>query len=121
MLQDGLGSIIRWLLTLLAMRLVDIGIWTGDQAKLYVTGLTLALLTLGWSLWQKYRTRILILVGLMMPTGATENDVKAIIKSGAVTPTVTTPSNTAPGVPLPTGPDLTVVVTVPDMRQDDHG
>lgn len=50
-------------------------------------------------LWGKMRARKQLVTALSMPVGSTENDVKAAIKSGAVTPTIFTPPNTVPGVP----------------------
>lgn len=51
-------------------------------------------------LWQKYIGRKKLLIALQ-PGVHTENDVNAILKSGAPTPTILTPPSTVPGVPLP--------------------
>ena len=100
-LQSAIGSILRWALALLAGYIVKKGIWTEGDATTYVSAGTLALLALGWSLWQKYTARSKTLTALMMPAGSTEDELKAHIASGAPTPSVLTPSNTAPGVPAP--------------------
>ena len=76
MLSAALGSIIRWALSLLVPYLVSAGIWTADEATAYVTGLSLAILALGWSLWQKYRSRIRFLDALDAPAGTPERWLK---------------------------------------------
>lgn len=72
MLTAALGSIIRWGLSLLVPYLVSAGIWTADEATAYVTGLSLALLSLLWSLWQKYRSRLKFLEALDAPAETPE-------------------------------------------------
>jgi len=76
LLQAALGAIIRWALSLLVPYLVTAGIWTPDEATAYVTGASLALLGLGWSLWQKYRARIRFLDALDLPAGTPEGFVQ---------------------------------------------
>ena len=76
MLSAALGSIIRWALSLLVPYLVSAGIWTADEATTYVTGLSLAILALGWSLWQKYRSRLRFLDALDAPPGTPERWIK---------------------------------------------
>ncbi len=98
MLQEALMSILRWGLTLLAGWFVSHGVWTLSQSASYVAAASVAILTLGWSLWQKYGARVKLLVALSGgPT--TERAVEAHIESGAVTPTVKTDPATIPGVP----------------------
>ena len=99
LVQQAIGSILRWALTFVAGCLVNRGIWTGAEAEVYVGSLSIAIVTLGWSFWIHYRSRVRLLTALTMPPGTTENDVKAVIKSGAATPTVTTPPDTVPGIP----------------------
>lgn len=53
--QEALGSIIRWLLTLIAGYLVSKGVWSSDAAKIYVQAATIGALSLGWSLYQKWQ------------------------------------------------------------------
>ena len=57
LLGAALGSIIRWALAMAVPFFVSNGIWTPDESTAYVTGATAALLSLGWSLWQKYGAR----------------------------------------------------------------
>jgi hypothetical protein len=76
MLTAALGSIIRWALSLVVPYLVSAGIWTADEATAYVTGLSLAILSLGWSLWQKYRSRLRFLEALDAPAGTPERWIR---------------------------------------------
>ena len=55
---------------------------------------------LALTLWQKYKSRVRMLIALQ-PGVHTENDVNAILASGAATPTILTPPSTTPGVPHP--------------------
>ncbi len=56
-------------------------------------------LAVAWGLWKSYWGRKKLLVAQSAGYPISENEVKAIIKSGIVTPTVSTPKNTIPGVP----------------------
>ncbi len=67
-LQAAIGSIIRWCLALLAGYLVKAGIWTGSDAQTYVAAGSLAILALGWSIWQKFRSQVKGLVASKLPT-----------------------------------------------------
>ncbi len=55
MLQAALGSILRWGLALLAGHLVKAGVWTSADAQVYVAAGALALISLGWSLFEKWK------------------------------------------------------------------
>lgn len=79
----AIGSVLRWLLAMGAGLLVEHGIWTQGESAQYVTAATLALLSLGWSLWTKYRGRLMFLTALQSPPGATEADVHAAVADGA--------------------------------------
>jgi hypothetical protein len=82
LLVEALASIFRWGLALLAGYLVKAGIWDASAAETYVAAAAIALVNLGWSLWQKYRSRIAFLTALDMRSGSTESDVKAVIAAG---------------------------------------
>lgn len=71
-LAAALGSILRWALAFLAGYLVKAGIWTGSEAEAYVAAAVLGLLGLGWSVWQKYKSRIAFLAALNAPAGTPE-------------------------------------------------
>ena len=99
MLQEALASIARWALALLAGYLVKHGIWTAGDASSYVAAGALGIVALGWSIWQKYGARLKLVTALTMPAGTSESAVIQKIASGVPVPTVSTPSNTVPGVP----------------------
>jgi hypothetical protein len=95
------GTFVRAGLIWIASRLVEHGIWAQGDVAGYVAGGTTAIVALGWSLAEKYGARVSKLVALWLPKGSTENDVKAYIADGKPTPAITTPPDTAPGVPTP--------------------
>lgn len=95
LLQEALGAIIRWALALGAGYLVRAGVWTDAQASTYVAALTLAALALGWSLWQKYRTRLKLVSALASPAVLSEKQVERNIAMGTAA-AVSTPKNERP-------------------------
>ena len=95
MAQVALGSILRWLLSFGAGYLVEANIWTGGEASEYVAAGALALLSLIWSLWEKWWARRKLLVALGLPA-TTESHVEAHIATAADLPPVTTPKTTIP-------------------------
>lgn len=104
-LAQILVGLTQWALAAAGGYLVAHHIITATQAdsltKDLLGHLALALPLLGalaLTLWNKYRARVKLLVALQ-PGVHNEDQVNAIIKSGAPTPTITTPSNTSPGVP----------------------
>lgn len=99
MTAAAIGAILRWILALGAGYLVSHNIWTSADASTYVTAASLALISLGWSQWQKYSARRVLVTALASPFSTTEAAVKAKIASGAIVPTVTTPADTIPGIP----------------------
>ena len=101
LLQEALASIVRSILKLGAGYLVARGVWTQGDATTYVSAAALAMIGFGWSYWTTYSSRIKLLAALTMPAGATENQVIAKVASGAITPIVSTPADTIPGVPKP--------------------
>jgi hypothetical protein len=100
-LQSAIASILRWLLALGAGFLVKHGIWSSPDADSYIASGSLAIIALGWSLYEKYKSRSKLLVALTMPVGATEGDVIARVKSGHPTPPISTPANTVPETSKP--------------------
>ena len=101
MAQAAIGSVLRHILTLAAGYLVSAGIWSEQDAAGYAAGLSMALLALGWSIWQKHSERVKMLVGLTSPTGTTEAQVERKIAAG-VTSSVTAPKDVAPLATVPT-------------------
>ncbi len=59
--QQAIGSIIRFALAWASGYLVREGIWSADEAGIYVEALAAALafgaVSLAWSLWQKWRAQ----------------------------------------------------------------
>ena len=66
----AVGSILRHVLTMGATYLVAKGVWSETDATTYVAAGAMALLGLGWALWQKYRTHLTILDALDLPAGS---------------------------------------------------
>ncbi len=102
---DIIGVLARWALTALSAWLVQHHVITTEQGETFVTACVHNILAaapgviaLAWGLWAKYHGRIKLLVAAS-EANMTEDEIKAVIKSGAVTPTVKTPANTVPGVP----------------------
>ncbi len=106
LLQQALLSILRWAMAILAGYLVKAGIWTASDATTYVAAGSLALISLVWTQRAIIGSRLKLLMALMHPELNTENEVKAKIAekkaAGEALPTLTTPANTAPGVPAGT-------------------
>jgi hypothetical protein len=104
---DVLEAVARWAISLAVTVLVTHHIITADQSASLTADLlhkvilySPTLIPLGWVIWKIIRARVKMLVALM-PNVHTEDQVNAIIKSGALTPTILTPPSTSPGVPLP--------------------
>lgn len=106
LLLDFLVAIARWALTAAGAALVARHIITADQNDAFLGAIFQHLMI--WVplvasfvlvLWARYRNRVKFLTALSMPVGSTENEVKSLIASGAVTPSVKTPADTIPGTP----------------------
>ena len=95
MLAEALGSIVRAGLMVLAGFVVKAGIWDAGQAEVYAAAGALAVVGLGWSLWQKYKSRVKLLSALSMTDTTSEANLEVRIAAGA-TPTVSvsTPKTT---------------------------
>lgn len=55
LLSAALGSIIRWALMGGGTWLVERGVWTQAEASTYITGVSMALVSIGWSLCEKWQ------------------------------------------------------------------
>ena len=82
LVAQALGAIVRWALTFLSAWFVQHGIWTSENATEYSAGAALAIVALGWSLWQKYKNRLKFLTALESPPGTTEAHVEAKVSTG---------------------------------------
>lgn len=92
---EALGSIVRWALTFGGAYLVKVGIWSQADATTYVAGAAMALIALGWSIYQKYGARLKLVTALASPVQISEAQVEHKIAIGA-TPSVTTPKDVTP-------------------------
>lgn len=95
MLQAALGAVLRWALAIGAGYLIKAGIWTSSDAETYVTAAALAILALGWSLYQKYSTRSVLLTAL---ASGPISEFNAKEKAKVMAPPVTTPVNVVPKI-----------------------
>lgn len=86
LLLEALGSILRWLLAFGAGYLVRHGVWSQGAADGYVTAaataIAMALVSIGWSLWQKYSARIKLLTALSLPAGSSIEQVQQRVDAG---------------------------------------
>lgn len=96
MMVDALGAIIRWALAIGAGYIVKAGIWSEADSSKYVSAAALGLLGLGWSLWQKYKSRGKLLNALSASEPMTEHQIEAVMKAGLPAPSVTTPKSEVP-------------------------
>lgn len=103
---DVLGAVARSLLLGLTGYLQKQHLLTPEQSDKFVAvGVEHLLIwapgafALAWAIWKSWWSRKKQLVAQAYPFPITENEVKAIIKSGATTPSVSTPKNSVPGVP----------------------
>ena len=95
-MQSAIGAILRFVLAIAAGYVVKAGIWTASEATGYVGAAALGLLALGWSLWEKYRSRRKLVTALSMPFVATEDQVIEKIAAGVPVPSVTTRPDEVP-------------------------
>lgn len=95
LLQSALLAILRWALTIASGWFVRKGIWTDANAAEYVTAGAVALVTVGWSVWNKINWHIKFNTALAMPKGSTPDEVTKTIdnKMGA---SATTGSDVSP-------------------------
>lgn len=93
-------SVLIWLLSFGSGWLVEHGVWTSGQAKSYVAAAAAGLLSFAWAQRNVIANRVKLLVALM-PGIHTEAAVNAHIADKLPTPTLLTPPNTSPGVPVP--------------------
>ncbi len=107
---EFLGVIGRWALTMAGAWLVTHHVLSNAQSETYVTAFSHDLVlilpslgALGWGMWTRYHTRQKLVTALM-PGVHTEDQVNAILKYSDAIPTVFTPTNTVPGVPIAVPP-----------------
>lgn len=84
LLQAALTAIVRALLVGAAGWLVSHNVWTQGDATTYLEAAALAIVGLGWSLWEKYKSRLSYLAAKQAPTGASDAHVELIAASPAI-------------------------------------
>lgn len=76
MFSKFVGSFLRAGLLVLVPFLEKSGIWTPEQSEEFVAWLVAGGVAIGWSLWEKYRSQILLALALNSPAGTTVAEVK---------------------------------------------
>lgn len=76
------GSLTRFALAGAVGWLVKKGVIDGKLGDDLLVAAVIAIPTLIWSLWQKYKDRLQFVTALGLPAGSTERDVKAVIDRG---------------------------------------
>ncbi len=89
LIQQFLGAVIRWLLTFIGTWMVEHGILTADEMPSMVMGFSLLLVTLGWSLYQKWKSKREAFTLGALKQGATLQDAKESIKQGCAASAMT--------------------------------
>ena len=100
LLFAAIGSLLRFLFGGIFGYLVAKGVWTDTEAASYLSAAVVAVLTLGWSIWSKYKGRLTLLTALASNKPRTENDVKFLVKEGLAPPVGVGPDT----IPRLTGP-----------------
>ena len=78
---QALGSIVRAILLLGAGYLVKAGIWTATDTESYVTAASVALIALGWSVWQKHKATLYYEAAKFLGPHSTDADVKELVNA----------------------------------------
>ena len=100
---DIIGTWVRAALLAISAVLIQHHIVTAAQGEALSTQLFTqiinslpAVAALGWSMWQKYGSRLKLVTALTMPAGTTENAVVAKIATGVGVPAVSTLASVVP-------------------------
>lgn len=92
--QDVALTIARKALTGAATYLITTGWLTADQGERILVGVAMLAASVAWSVWQRYKDRILLLIGLGLPQGSSVEDaLKVKASSKTDNPSVTTPTD----------------------------
>ena len=96
MLGAAVGSVLRFLLAIAAGYLVRGGVWSQTDAALYVEATVLAVLSLGWSQWQKWQARQKLVTALMLAKTTEAKVLDHIVAAPTTVPSVLTPVDVVP-------------------------
>lgn len=77
LLTDFLKSLLRYALIPVFAWMVERGIISPDQSETYLIAFSMFLITLGWSLYDKYWKRKAFVAALAMPAGASPAQAEA--------------------------------------------
>jgi len=88
-------GLVRLALTGLSGWLVAHHVITQSQTSELVYGVTIALISVGWTIWTKYHDRLKLLTALTLPPGSTVDQVKQIVSAGNA-PAASTPNSVPP-------------------------
>ena len=92
---ESLASVLRHVLTIGAGYLVAHGIWTPEAASSYVAAGAMAIIGMGWALYQKHGARTKLVTALATPAVTTEAAVERKIAAGEAA-AVSTPKDEKP-------------------------
>lgn len=67
LVSSFIGALVRWLLAGIAGYLVQHCVITGEQSQMYVAAAVVGAPALLWSLWEKYRGKLLLHTAIMSP------------------------------------------------------
>jgi hypothetical protein len=95
LMSEALKAIFRWLFAICAGFFVSKGIWTDEAASIYVGAAAVGVVSLLWSLWDKYHSRLKLLSALLLEPGSTEHMASQLAKSPEA-PSATTPKDETP-------------------------
>lgn len=100
MFQAALQSILTHFLTLGAGYLISRGIWTREEAQMYVAGATVAIIGFAWAQWKTYKERRKLVTALATPEVKSEREIAIMAKTVDQRPPVTIHQSR---VPYPVG------------------
>jgi hypothetical protein len=80
LIRDILESLLRKGSTAIATYLVTMGLLTEGQATEVVAGLVLLGVSIAWSIYQRYKDRLVLLTAIEAPPGTSEKQVKELAK-----------------------------------------
>jgi hypothetical protein len=93
--QKILGGLVRTALAGVTGWLINKGIINSGDVATLISGITVGLITVAWTVYQKYGSHLQLLTALASPAGTTVAQVKAAVASGAA-PVAVTPDTSVP-------------------------